>query len=112
MVFVEAPQSLEEMAAIPQRVNGPCLLNIVPGGRTPAVSLSDAQAMGFRLAILPGLLLVPVLSAVDGALAHLRETGSPAPIPPGTGVMSLFGRVGADEWNAVRRQFADPVDGA
>lgn len=110
MVFVEAPRSLEEMAAIPTRVNGPCLLNIVPGGRTPAVSLADAQAMGFRLAILPGMLLIPVLTAVDEALNRLRETGIPEAGPPGTGVMSLFGRVGADEWNALRRQLADPVD--
>lgn len=110
MVFVEAPRSLDEMAAIPARVNGPCLLNIVPGGRTPQVSLADAQAMGFRLAILPGMLLIPILVAVDGALIRLRDSGVPDLGPAGTSVMSLFGRVGADEWNAVRQQFATPVD--
>lgn len=110
MVFVEAPRSLEEMAAIPARVNGPCLLNIVPGGRTPQVSLADAQAMGFRLAILPGMLLIPILVAVDSALIRLRDSGVPDSGPAGTSVMSLFGRVGADEWNAVRQQFATPVD--
>lgn len=35
MAFVEAPATLEEVAAVPRRVNGPCLLNVVPGGRLP-----------------------------------------------------------------------------
>jgi len=35
MIFLEAPRTLEEVAATPRRVNGPCLLNVVPGGRTP-----------------------------------------------------------------------------
>ena len=53
MAFVEAPRSLEELAAIPRQVNGPCVLNIVPGGLTPLVSASDAQALGFRMVIYP-----------------------------------------------------------
>ena len=35
MAFVEAPQTLEEVAAVPRQVNGPCLLNVVFGGKTP-----------------------------------------------------------------------------
>src|SRR3954468_3094988 len=57
MAFVEAPQTLEELAAIPQRVAGPCLLNVVRGGKTPEIDLRRAQEMGYRMAIVPGLLL-------------------------------------------------------
>lgn len=110
MVFVEAPQSLEEVAAVPSTVRGPCLLNIVPGGRTPPISLQDAQAMGFRMAILPGVLLLPVVAAADAALQALRETGRPDSVGPGPGVMSFFSRVGAGEWDALRRRFADVAD--
>src|SRR5689334_14291333 len=35
MAFVEAPQTLEEVASEPKRVKGPCLLNVVWGGKTP-----------------------------------------------------------------------------
>src|SRR3954466_2224632 len=35
MAFVEAPQTLEEVAAVPRLVKGPCLLNVVRGGKTP-----------------------------------------------------------------------------
>src|SRR5580658_794400 len=51
MAFVEAPESLEEVAAVPRLVHGPCLLNMVWRGKTPDVSLDETQTMGYRLAI-------------------------------------------------------------
>src|SRR5262245_48289923 len=56
IAFVEAPQSLDEVAAVPKRVAGPCLLNVVRRGKTPPVELAAAAAMGYRLAIVPTLL--------------------------------------------------------
>ena len=47
MVFVEATQTLEEVAAVPKNVRGPCLLNVVPGGRTPIFDLREAEAHEF-----------------------------------------------------------------
>ena len=35
IAFVEAPQTLEEITAVPRLVKGPCLLNVVWGGKTP-----------------------------------------------------------------------------
>src|SRR5436309_2203916 len=34
VAFVEAPQTLDELADVPRRVRGPCLLNVVAAGRT------------------------------------------------------------------------------
>src|SRR3954468_22351495 len=42
MVFVEAPQTLEEIAQVPKRVKGPCLLNVVRHGKTPELDLREA----------------------------------------------------------------------
>src|SRR5438309_1104702 len=42
MVFVEAPQTVEEIAAVPRLVHGPCLLNVVRHGKTPEIDLGDA----------------------------------------------------------------------
>jgi 2-methylisocitrate lyase-like PEP mutase family enzyme len=107
MAFVEAVQTLEEMAEAPRRVSGPCLLNIVPGGKTPQVSLADAQSMGYRLAILPGMLLREVMVATDRALRALKDTGTPAAAPPNATVAGTFRRFGADEWDALRRTYAN-----
>lgn len=106
MVFVEATQTLEEVAAVPARVNGPCLLNVVPGGKTPKVSYEDAQAMGYKLAICPGAILRAVVPAVDQALTKLKETGLPIGEVPSGALIESFRRFGASEWDALRRQYA------
>src|SRR5260370_6853488 len=38
IAFVEAPQSMDEGAAVPRQVKGPCLLNVVAGAHTPHVA--------------------------------------------------------------------------
>ena len=103
MVFVEATQSIEEAAAVPCRVQGPCLLNVVPGGKTPVLDLLQADDMGYKLAILPGMMLKAALEAGDAALAELKATHL-APQVNAT-VAQTFRRFGADEWNALRRRF-------
>lgn len=107
MAFVEAVQTAEELSSVPRLVKGPCLLNVVPGGKTPRITMEEAQALGYRLAIHPGVLLGAVIVAADQALQKLRATGETPNIPQGATVMDTFRRFGADEWNALRRQFAD-----
>jgi len=48
ILFVEAPQSLEELRRIPQAVAGPYIVNIVYGGRTPHASAPTAGCAGLR----------------------------------------------------------------
>lgn len=83
LAFVEAPQTLEEVSAVPRLVQGPCLLNIVWRGKTPDVSLDAARAMGYRLAILPAVLLTAVIGVCDAMLRELQETRR-HPVPPET----------------------------
>jgi 2-methylisocitrate lyase-like PEP mutase family enzyme len=103
MAFVEAAQTLEEVALVPARVHGPCLLNVVPGGRTPLFDLREAQAMGYKLAILPGLMLKATLEAGDAALAELKATHLAPKVS--ANVAQVFRRFGADEWDALRQRF-------
>jgi 2-methylisocitrate lyase-like PEP mutase family enzyme len=102
MAFVEAPESLEEMAAVPRSVHGPCLLNIVWRGKTPDVAIDDAQKMGYKLAILPVLLFNAVVGVCDEMLGELKRLGR-HPIP-GADVSpkEFFRRMGAEEWDQVR----------
>ena len=102
MAFVEAPESLEEMAAVPRLVHGPCLLNIVWRGKTPDVAIDDAQKMGYKLAILPVLLFNAVVGVCDEMLGELKRLGR-HPIP-GADVSpkEFFRRMGAEEWDQVR----------
>jgi len=105
MAFVEAPQTMEEVAAVPRLVKGPCLLNVVWRGKTPEVAFGEAERMGYRLAIVPGLLFKAVIGVCDAMLCELRSTDRhPVPMHSMT-VREAFRRVGADEWDAVSDRF-------
>ncbi|MGO4330607.1 oxaloacetate decarboxylase [Cupriavidus sp. 2TAF22] len=103
MAFVEAAQTLEEVAAVPRLVRGPCLLNVVPGGRTPIFDLREAEAMGYKLAILPGLMLKAAIEAGDAALAELKSSFTAPAVSASVG--QTFRRFGADEWDGLRQRF-------
>ena len=108
MAFLEAPQTLEEVAAVPRLVKGPCLLNVVWGGKTPAVDLNEAEKLGYKLAIVPGLLFKTVIGACDAVLKELNETRRhPVPISNMT-VREAFRRVGAEEWDRICEAFREP----
>jgi 2-methylisocitrate lyase-like PEP mutase family enzyme len=110
MAFVEAPQTIEEVAAVPRLVSGPCLLNVVRGGKTPDIDLREAEAMGYRLAIVPGLLLQSVVGICDRMLAELKR-GDRHPAPPvEITIPEMFRRFGADEWDALRDRFRAASD--
>ena len=102
MAFVEAPETLEEVAGVPRLVHGPCLLNMVWRGKTPDVSIEEAQAMGYKLAILPVLLFNAVVGVCDQMLGELKQARRhPLPVadlPP----KEFFRRMGAEEWDPLR----------
>ena len=78
---------------------------MVAGGKTPEVSLAQAAELGYRLAIVPVLLLAAVLAAGDAALAGLAATGRHPDGVPVIGVEQIFQRVGAGRWDDVRARY-------
>lgn len=106
VAFLEAPQTLEEVAQIPQMIKGPCLFNLVRGGRSPVPGMKDLADMGHRIVIVPGLLLAQVIGSCEEILEELRETQiHPVPrkdLPP----KEMFRRVGMEAWDELRARFA------
>ena len=74
-VFVEAPRSVEELAAIPAEIPAPCVVNVVEGGLTPLLSAHELEHMGYRVAIYANLALRVAARSVERALRVLREEG-------------------------------------
>ncbi|HWV82740.1 MAG TPA: isocitrate lyase/PEP mutase family protein [Hyphomicrobiaceae bacterium] len=107
MAFFEAPQSVEEVAAVPKAVKGPCLFNNVLSGKTPSIPHAEIDRMGYRLAIVPGMLMSSIIGLCDKLLAELKSTGLVAATYSGGGPGVTFGRVGAAEWDARRTAFRD-----
>jgi 2-methylisocitrate lyase-like PEP mutase family enzyme len=105
VAFVEAPNTVEGVAAIPARVRGPCLLNLVGGGRTPVGDLRAIASMGYRIVIVPGLLLGATVLACDAVLEGVR-TSQEVPIASGPSIQARFQRLGGGAWDALRRSYA------
>lgn len=75
-VFVEAPVSREQLAAVPPAVSVPALANMVEGGRSPITSAADLQAMGYRIVIYPNAITRAVARTAIDLLDALRRDGS------------------------------------
>jgi 2-methylisocitrate lyase-like PEP mutase family enzyme len=74
VLFVEAPISVEQIAAIPKLLPGPNWFNASWDGKSPLPSLKELNALGYHLVIYPDTVFAAV-KAVTKLLATIRETG-------------------------------------
>ncbi|OGK85266.1 MAG: carboxyvinyl-carboxyphosphonate phosphorylmutase [Candidatus Rokubacteria bacterium GWA2_70_23] len=105
VIFVEAPQSMDEVQRIAREVKAPLLANMVPGGKTPAVKFSDLERLGFRIVIYPAVCMGAAVAAIERSLARLRERETDWEEGPVLAPMDIFKKVGFDWWNAIERKF-------
>lgn len=76
ILFVESPETPEEMARIAKNFGKPVLINNVEGGRTPLLGREELAQMGFKLAIFPGTAFLAAGYALERAYGALRQDGS------------------------------------
>ena len=98
VIFVEAPRTREQLAAIPPAFGVPALLNVGASGKTPMLGAEEAKELGFRLAIYPNFVILAAIPAVRRALRELKEKGTPAALLNEiAGFTELFDIVGMAE---------------
>jgi 2-methylisocitrate lyase-like PEP mutase family enzyme len=68
--FVEAPTTIEELRRIPREVPVPQLANMLTGGATPIVPMSELEAMGYKIAVFP----IETLLVAGAAIRRLVES--------------------------------------
>ena len=81
VLFIEAPQSSEELAEIGKRFKGrvPLLANMVEGGKTPLTDAATLEAMGYGIAIFPGGTVRALAHALADYFDSLKQHGTTAP---------------------------------
>lgn len=104
VAFVEAAANLEEVAAIPKRVKGPCLFNMVVGGKTPDISLTELESFGYAITILPSLLMSTIIKSCDDVLQRVRSGDIPPRSSDFLSVSERFRRFGSERWEKLRTQ--------
>jgi 2,3-dimethylmalate lyase len=108
MLFIEAPQSTEEIRRIAGSFEGvPLLFNYAEGGKTPPVTHEFLRHLGFALVIFPISTLLVATAAMRSALQRIKEDGSPIDL---LSTLIPFGEfldfIGLPEVHELERRFA------
>jgi 2,3-dimethylmalate lyase len=96
ILFIESPESLDELRRIGETFRGAMLLaNMVEGGRTPYLSANELAGMGFKVALFPVTAFLSAAAALKLCYAHLKRqgigTGGEAPLLPFAETNALMG---------------------
>jgi len=106
VIFVESPETPDEMRAVCHAIPAPCLANMVEGGRTPLLPQHELAEIGYRIVIYPNALTRVFARAGLELLGELKRTGTTAGMLPSMlthgELWELFGR---EKWAALERRF-------
>jgi 2-methylisocitrate lyase-like PEP mutase family enzyme len=103
IIFLEAPESEDEMRQFCRAMRKPCLANMVAGGKTPILPPAQLQTIGYKLALYPVMLLSSAVAAMQATLAALHPEAA-APQPPSISFTDLQRVVGfPDYWEREAR---------
>jgi 2-methylisocitrate lyase-like PEP mutase family enzyme len=75
VTFVEAPETLDDLKAVPRRLKAPQMLNMVLGGKTPIVDRTAAAEMGFSLVLYANAALQGAVHGMQATLSALKKHG-------------------------------------
>ena len=107
LLFIESPESVEEMERIGRTFDAPLVANMVDGGRTPILDAATLQKLGYRLAIFPALGFLAAGAALERAYAGLKAAGSSVgidvPLYPFKDFSALMGFDGVAEFDRNHR---------
>jgi len=76
VVFVEAPQSEDELREIPKKIDAPLLANMIENGVTPTFSANELKRMGYSMVVFPLSGLYGATFAMKKIFSHLKKNGT------------------------------------
>lgn len=76
VIFVDAPQSAEELKIIGSELKVPLMVNMTEGGKTPILTSNELKELGFKIAIYPCATVFAAMKAMKEVLTVLKNEGS------------------------------------
>ncbi len=77
IIFIEAPQTNDELKKIPLALPGvPLLANMIEGGKTPCLSVSQLEELGFKIGVFALSGLFASTKAIEDCFHFLKENGT------------------------------------
>jgi len=78
LIFVEAPTTVEQMRAITTQIDAPTLANNIEGGKSPLLSATELQEIGYNVVAFPVAATYAVAKAVGDLMSEIAATGTSA----------------------------------
>ena len=108
VLFVEALRTETEIDRIRQEVDVPLLYNFVEHGKSPLIPVTQLAALGFKIVIFPGSLMLSVYTLAQRILREIRQHGTTASLLGEMGsVVDLFNLMGMQEALALDAKWAE-----
>ncbi|HWC92289.1 MAG TPA: isocitrate lyase/PEP mutase family protein [Pseudolabrys sp.] len=83
MLFIEAPRQRDELGRIGALgQTTPLMANMVEGGKTPMLTASELEKLGFAFVIFPGAIVRALAKAAEEFYGSLKAHGSTEPFRP------------------------------
>ncbi|WP_026731860.1 isocitrate lyase/PEP mutase family protein [Fischerella sp. PCC 9605] len=106
-LFIEAPQSIEELQTIASTFGDvPLVANIVEGGKTPSLSAFELQQLGFKIVFFPLTALLAVTKIMTACLRQLKEEGTTVNFHELVNFKDFQEIIGVPEYLQIEQQFA------
>ena len=108
ILFVEAPESIEELAALPRLISAPLLINIVVGGKTPILGREELARMGYALVLYANVALQAAIMGMQSALRELQSKGRMDESGPVASFKERQRLVGKPMFDELDRRYGSP----
>jgi len=83
IIFIEAPETIEQLQEIPKIINQvPLLVNMLEGGKTPLCNQKQLNKMGYKIIAYPVTTMFSAINATKKALEYLKKTGETQSLLP------------------------------
>ena len=106
VIFVESPESYEEVKKIASEIKGPVLFNNLDGGRSPFLSRQELEEAGVKMTIYPNAQTRVVAKKCMELLNTLQQTGTTAGME--NEMLShreLWSMFNSEKWVAIEKKY-------
>ena len=100
-IFIEAPQSIEELERIAKAFDVPQMCNMLIGGATPILSNRELHEMGFKMIVHGTTLIKRVARTLELLLADLHDDRLECSTEDFTTLKQFMGLVGLEDWQKI-----------
>jgi len=108
VLFVEAPQSVAELSAIAQAFpDVPLVANVIEGGKTPQLSASQLQQMGFKIVFFAVSALLAVTQVMTACFQSLKEQGTTADFDNMVNFEEFKEFIGIPQYQELEQKYGD-----